>query len=71
MQTSIILFTLDDSFSPVYQKERGGLYPARPRRLQPPCRSKKICGFLQLDDQFVLLTPTETEKPLSDTVAEA
>jgi hypothetical protein len=57
--------------SVVYQKERGGLYPARPRRLQPPCWSKKICGFLQLGDQFVWLTPTDTEKPLSETLAEA
>ena len=41
--------------SSIKKKERGGLYPARPRRLQPPCRSTKICRFyLQPISSFYL-----------------
>jgi len=56
----------------IYQAERKGqAVSSPPRAVATSLLIQEDLPVLQSGDQFVLLTPTETEKPLSDTVAEA
>jgi len=50
---------------------KGQAVSSPPQAVATSLLIKEDLPVLQLGDQFVLLIPTETEKPLSDTEAEA